>query len=116
MDERVGDRPRLGDPGDAAARQVRRDVADVGRRCWRQVDDAHAVRADQRQAVLAGDRRDLALHRGGRLAALDHAAAGDDHGRARRRRRRLGSPIAARNGLSATIATSGALGQRGEDG
>ena len=57
-----------------------------------QVDDAHAVRADQREAVLAGDPRDLELHRGGRLAALDDAAAGDDDrrdaGRGGRRRDR----------------------------
>ena len=47
VDERVGDRARLGDPGDAAARQVRRDVADVGRAVRDEVDDAHAVRAER---------------------------------------------------------------------
>ena len=78
MDERVGDRTRLGDPGHAAARQVRRDVADVGGAVRGQVDDAHAVRTDQRQPVLARDPGDIELHRGGRLAALDDTAAGDD--------------------------------------
>ena len=42
---------------------------------------------DQRQAVLARDPRDLGLHRGGRLAALDDAAARDDDRRDRRPRR-----------------------------
>ncbi len=55
LDERVGHRARLGDAGDAAARQVRRDVADVGRRVRGQVDDAHAVGADEGHAVSAGD-------------------------------------------------------------
>ena len=81
VDERVGDRARLGDPGDAAARQVRRDVADVGRGIRGQVDDAHAVGTDEGEAVPARDPGDLGLHRGGRLAALDDAAARDDHGR-----------------------------------
>ena len=78
MDERVGHRARLGDPGDAAARQVGRDVADVGRAVGDEVDDAHAVRPEERQAVFPRDPRDLGLHRGGRLAALDDAAARDD--------------------------------------
>ena len=81
MDEGVGDGPGLGDAGHAAARQVRRDVADVRRGIDGEVHHAHAVGADEGEPVLPGDVRDLALHRGGRLAALDHAAAGDDHGR-----------------------------------
>ena len=39
-----------------------RDVADVRRRVRDQVDHAHAVGPDQRQAVLAGDPRDVGLH------------------------------------------------------
>ncbi len=81
MDEGVGDGPGLGDAGHAAARQVRRDVADVRRGIDREVHHSHAIGADQGEPVLPGDVRDLSLHRGGCLAALDHAAAGDDHGR-----------------------------------
>ena len=81
LDERIGDRTRLGDAGDAAARQVGRHVADVGRRVDGQVHDAHAVGADQRDPVLPGDGRDLALHLGGGFPTLDDPAAGDDHGR-----------------------------------
>ena len=40
--------------------------------------------------VLAGDPRDLDLHRGRGLAALDHAAARDDDGRDAGRGGRLG--------------------------
>ena len=75
-------RARLGDPGDAAARQPRVDVADVRRAVRRQVDDAHAVRAEERDPVAAGDlARPRACIRRRRLAALDDAAAGDDHRR-----------------------------------
>ena len=90
MDEGVGDRARLGDPGDPAARQVGRDVADVGGAVGGQVDDAHAVRPDEREAVLARDPGDVDLHRRGRLAALDDAAARDDHRRDAGRRGRRG--------------------------
>ena len=115
LDERVGDRAGLGDAGDAAARQVRRHVADVRRAVDGQVDDAHAVRADQRDPVLARDPRDLGLHRGGRLATLDHAAARDDH---RRDAGRGGVAVttAARSGLSATSAMSGRSGRASSDG
>ena len=46
-----------------------------------EVDDAHAVRADQRHAVAAGDRGDLGLHRRRGRAALHDPAARDDDGR-----------------------------------
>ena len=78
LDERVGHRARLGDAGDAATWQVRRHVADVRGLVDGQVDDAHAVRADQRQTVAPRDLGHLGLHRGGRRATLDHAAARDD--------------------------------------
>ncbi len=81
VDERVGDRARLGDPGDAAARLPRVDVADVGRGVRGPVDHAHAVGSEERDPVVAGDRGDLALHPGRGLAALDDAAAGDDDAR-----------------------------------
>ena len=81
MDEGVGDGPGLGDAGNAAARQVRRDVADVRGGIDREVHHPHAVGADQGEPVLPGDVRDLSLHRCGCFAALDDAAAGDDHRR-----------------------------------
>ena len=68
-------------PGDAAARQPRVDVADVRRAVRRQVDEAHAVRAEQGDPVADRDLADLALHPGRGLAALDDAAARDDHRR-----------------------------------
>ena len=67
MDERVADRARLGDPGDAAPWQVRRDVADVRRAVGDQVDDAHAVRARRARARAGG--------RSGRPRACIAAAA-----------------------------------------
>ena len=78
LDERVGDRARLGDAGDPATWQVGRHVADVGGLVHGQIDDAHAIRADQGETVAPRDRRHLGLHRGGRRSALDHAAARDD--------------------------------------
>ena len=80
VDERIRDRPALGDAGHAAARQPRVHVADVDGRLRRPVDDAHAVRTDDRQAVAEGDGPDIALHLGSGLTTFDHAAAGDEHG------------------------------------
>ncbi len=79
MDERVGHAAALGDPGHPAAGQPGVDVADVERRVRGQVDHAHAVRSQDRQPVAEGDLPDVGLHPGGRLAALDHPAAGDEH-------------------------------------
>ncbi len=81
MDERVGDAARLGDRGRAATAEVRRQVVDVGRAGHVEVEEAHAVRAQEGDAGLPRDCRDLALHGRGWFAALDHAAAGDDHRR-----------------------------------
>src|SRR4029079_7251822 len=79
VDECVGDRARLGDPGDAAAGLPGVDVPDVCCGVRRPVDHAHAVGTEQGDPVVAGDRGDLALHRRRGLAALDDAAARDDH-------------------------------------
>ncbi len=81
VEERVGDAARLRQAGDVAARQPWVDVADVGRAVGRPVDGAHAVGPEQRDAVPDRDLRDRALHRGGRLAALDDAAARDHEAR-----------------------------------
>ncbi len=81
VDERVRHRTRLGDARHAAPRQPRIDVADVRRRVRREVDHAHAVRAEQGDPVADRDLADVALHLRRRLAALDDAAAGDDHAR-----------------------------------
>ncbi len=79
MDERVGHRAGLGDSQDAAARKPRVDVANVGRAVRREVHEAHAVGAQEGDPVTDREVSDLALHPGRRRAALDHAAAGDDH-------------------------------------
>ncbi len=81
MDERIGHRPRLRDPGHPAARQVRRHVADVCRAVGGQVDHAHAVRPDEGESVIARDPRNVGLHRLGRRSALDDATTRDDHRR-----------------------------------
>ena len=81
VEERVGHAARLRQARDVAARQPRVDVADVGRAVGRPVHRAHAVGPEQRDAVADRDLRDRALHLGGRLAALDHAAARDHEAR-----------------------------------
>ena len=90
VDEGVGDRARLGDAGHPAAWQVRRDVADVRRAVGDEVDDAHAVRPQQGEAVLARDPGDVRLHRRGGGTPLDDAAPRDDDRRDAGRGRRLG--------------------------
>ena len=79
VDEGIGHGARLGDPGHPAMRQPRVDVADVRGGVRRQVDKAHAVRAEEGDAMTEGDLADLALHPGGGLAALDDPSPGDDH-------------------------------------
>ena len=110
MDEGVGHRAGLGDPGNAPARQPGRHVADVRGAVGDEVDDAHAVRPEQGQAVLAGDPGDLGLHRGGGRPPSTTPPPGMTT---------AGTPAAAaasvtdaaRNGLSATTATSGRSGR-----
>jgi hypothetical protein len=68
----------LGDAGDAAARQVGRDVADVRGGVDRQIDDAHAIGPDKRHPMAAGDVGDLGLHRRCRSAPFHDTAARDD--------------------------------------
>ncbi len=81
VDERVRHRAGLGDSRDAAPRQPGIHVADIGGRVRRQVDHAHAIRAEEGDPVADRDLPDVALHLGRRLAALDDAAARDDHAR-----------------------------------
>ena len=57
VDERVGDAPRLGEPGDVATREPRVHVADVVGAVGRPVDHAHAVGPEERDAVADRDRR-----------------------------------------------------------
>ena len=90
LDERVGHGSGLRDAGDPAAGQVRRNIADVARRVDGQVDDAHAVRPDERHPVSAGDLGDLGLHGGSGRTTLDDTATGDDHRRDARIGRGLG--------------------------
>ncbi len=78
VEERVRDRARLGDARHPATRQPRVDVADVRRAVRRQVDQAHAVGAEEGDPVADGQVADVALHLGGGRAALDDAAARDD--------------------------------------
>ena len=77
VDERIGHRAALGDPGNMAPRRPGIDVPDIDGAVRGPVDHAHAVRAEDGQAVPQGDLAHVALHPGGRLAALDHAAARD---------------------------------------
>jgi hypothetical protein len=77
VDEGVGHRAALGDPGDVAAGAPRIDVADVDGAVGNPVDHAHAVRAEDCQAVAQGDLPNLALHPGRRRSALDDSPTGD---------------------------------------
>ena len=115
VDERVRDAPGLGDADGAAATERRWQVVDVGRARRVQVDDAHAVRAEERRCpASSGDLGDLGLHPRRRLAALDDAAARDDHrghaGRGRLAHDRRG----ARSGFTRDDDDVGHLGQRRE--
>ena len=110
MDERVGDRARLGDPGHAAPRQVRRDVADVGRAVRVEVDDAHAVGTERA--------RDRARARSARPRACIAAAASPPSTTPPPGMMTAGTPAAAaasatgaaRSGLRATRTMSGRSG------
>ncbi len=79
--EDVGHAAGLADAGHVAAPQPGVDLVDVRRAAGRQVDEAHAVGAQDRGPGRASDVGHLDLHPGGRLAALDDAAARDDDGR-----------------------------------
>ena len=92
VDERVRNAPGLGDPGHATAPQPGRHVADVGRAPGREIDHAHAVRAQDGRAGRDADLADLGLHPGGRFAALHDAATGDDDGPHARLGRVSGEP------------------------
>ena len=81
VDEGVGHGAGLGDAGDAAARQVRRHVADVRALFAVRSTTPMQFGPDEGDAVPPGDVGHLDLHRGGGRAALDDAAARDDDGR-----------------------------------